>query len=220
MGKVSGVRIAATGSYVPERIVTNEDLVALGCDSEWIIRRTGIRERRHAAAGQATSDLCYEAAVACMRQTDISADQIDLIIVATITPDHPTPSTACQLQHRLGSLAPAMDAPSRGKYLYWTVYTPAVVEPAMSEKFNNIEANRGRNGWGDFDLMIATFDEGLEGRKWILGDVFSAADVMLGSSAVFMRMFDMLPETKNIGGYADRCLARLAFQKATELASG
>jgi len=119
-----------------------------------------------------------------------------------------------------GSLAPAMDAPSRGKYLYWTVYTPAVVEPAMSEKFNNIEANRGRNGWGDFDLMIATFDEGLEGRKWILGDVFSAADVMLGSSAVFMRMFDMLPETKNIGGYADRCLARLAFQKATELASG
>ena len=67
MGKVSGVRIAATGSYVPEQIVTNEDLAALGCDSEWIIRRTGIRERRHAAAAQATSDLCYEAA--CGKQT-------------------------------------------------------------------------------------------------------------------------------------------------------
>jgi 3-oxoacyl-[acyl-carrier-protein] synthase-3 len=109
MGKVSGVRIAATGSYVPERIVTNEDLAALGCDSAWIIRRTGIRERRHAADDQATSDLCYEAAVACIRQANVSADQIDLIIVATITPDHPTPSTACHLQRRLGSVAPAMD---------------------------------------------------------------------------------------------------------------
>ena len=71
MGKVSGVRIAATGSYIPERIVTNEDLVALGCDSEWIIRRTGIRERRHAAEVQATSDLCYEAAVPCIEQANI-----------------------------------------------------------------------------------------------------------------------------------------------------
>ena len=46
-----------------------------------------------------------------------------------------------------GSLAPAIDAPSRGKYLYWTLYTPAVVEPAMSEKFNEVEANRVRSGW-------------------------------------------------------------------------
>ena len=119
-----------------------------------------------------------------------------------------------------GKLAPPIDDASRGKYLYWTIYTPAVVEPAMSEKFNKIEPNRVRNGWGGFDLMVKTFDEGLEGRKWILGDRFTAADVMLGSSAVFMRMFEMLPETKNIGAYADRCLARPAFQKATELASG
>ena len=90
----------------------------------------------------------------------------------------------------------------------------------MSEKFNNIEPNRGRNGWGDFDSMIKTFDEALEGKKWILGDRFTAADVMMGSSAVFMRMFEMLPETKNIGDYADRCLARPAFKKATEIASG
>ena len=109
MGKVSGVRIAATGSYVPEQIVTNEDLATLGCDSEWIVRRTGILERRRAADDQATSDLCYEAALHCMRQANVTADQIDLIIVATITPDHPTPSTACHLQRRLGSVAPAMD---------------------------------------------------------------------------------------------------------------
>lgn len=118
------------------------------------------------------------------------------------------------------SLAPAADDPLRGKYLYWTLYTPAVIEPAMSEKFNKIEPNRGRSGWGDFDLMIKTFDESIEGKEWILGDRFTAADVMLGSSAIFMRMFEMLPDTKNIGSYADRCLARPANQKATKMASG
>jgi 3-oxoacyl-[acyl-carrier-protein] synthase-3 len=109
MGKVAGVRIAATGSYAPEDIVTNDDLAALGCDSEWIIRRTGIRERRRAGEDQATSDLCYQAAVRCMKRANVTADQIDLIIVATMTPDHPTPSTACHLQRSLGAVAPAMD---------------------------------------------------------------------------------------------------------------
>ncbi len=109
MGSVLGVRVLATGSYVPDQIVTNEDLAALGCDSDWIVRRTGILRRRRAADDQATSDLCYEAALRCMDTAGITADQIDLIIVATITPDHPTPSTACHLQRRLGAIAPAMD---------------------------------------------------------------------------------------------------------------
>lgn len=109
MGTVPGVQVMATGSYVPENIVTNEDLAALGCDSEWIVRRTGIRQRRKAADDQATSDLCYEAAVDCMKRAGVTADEIDLIIVATITPDHPTPSTACHLQRRLGAVAPSMD---------------------------------------------------------------------------------------------------------------
>jgi len=109
MGQLAGVQVAATGSFVPEEVVTNEDLAALGCDSEWIIRRTGIRARRRANDDQATSDLCYEAAVRCINEAGISIDQIDLIIVATMTPDHPTPSTACHLQRRLGAVAPAMD---------------------------------------------------------------------------------------------------------------
>jgi len=113
-----------------------------------------------------------------------------------------------------GSLAPAIDDPRRGKYLYWAMYTPAVVEPAMTEKLGNIEPNRGRNGWGDFDEMIRVFDEGLASNDWILGEHFMAADVMLGSSAVFLRMFDMLPDNRNIGTYADRCMARPAFQQA------
>ncbi len=109
MGRAMKVRMLATGSYVPDNIVSNEDLAALGCDSEWIIRRTGIRERRHASDDQATSDLAYEAAVRCLAGSGKTVADLDLIIVCTITPDHPTPSTACHLQRRLGAIAPAMD---------------------------------------------------------------------------------------------------------------
>lgn len=116
-----------------------------------------------------------------------------------------------------GVLAPAFDDPRRGRFLYWLMYTPAVVEPAMSEKFAGIEPNRSRSGWGDFDLMIETWEQGLDGHDWIVGGEFTAADVMLGSSAVFLRMFDMLPASDVLGAYADRCLERPAYQKAMQL---
>ncbi|MDZ4849830.1 MAG: beta-ketoacyl-ACP synthase III [Pirellulaceae bacterium] len=109
MGSCMGVRVAATGSYVPDLIVTNEDLVALGCDSDWIFQRTGILERRRAAAGQASSDLAYEAAIRCLSNAGVAASDVDLVIVATMTPDFLTPSTACLLQRRLNCTAPAMD---------------------------------------------------------------------------------------------------------------
>ena len=99
------------------------------------------------------------------------------------------------------------------------MYTPAVVEPAMSELFNKIEANKGRSGWGDFPTMISTWEAGLGNNDWIMGSEFSAADVMLGSSAVFMKMFEMLPDSPTLSAYAERCLARPAYQKALELSS-
>lgn len=99
----------ATGSFVPEEIVTNEDLAELGCDSDWIVRRTGIRERRRAPDHLATGDLCYRAALDCLHRAGVEPDELDLILVGTITPDYPTPSTACGLQDRLGAIAPAMD---------------------------------------------------------------------------------------------------------------
>ncbi len=117
-------------------------------------------------------------------------------------------------------LAPAVDDTRRGKFLYWTMYTPAVIEPAMSEQFNKVEANRARSGWGDFDSMIEVFDNALEEKEWVLGEQFTAADVMLGSSAVFMRMFEMLPDSRNLDAYADRCLARPAYARAMEKSSG
>jgi len=117
-------------------------------------------------------------------------------------------------RYAAGTLAPLADDAMRGKFLYWALYTPAVIEPAMGEKFNKVEPNRGRNGWGDFDAMIQTFDDALDGRDWILGEQFTAADVMLGSSATFMRMFEMLPNTRNLSAYADRCIERPAYRNA------
>ena len=115
-----------------------------------------------------------------------------------------------------GTLAPPVDDDARGRFLYWTLYTPAVVEPAMSEKFNKVEPNRHRSGWGDFDFMIETWDLALDGREWIVDDRFTAADVMLGSSAIFLRMFGMLPDTRNLDAYANRCMARTAYERAME----
>ena len=119
-----------------------------------------------------------------------------------------------------GVLAPEIDDPQRGRFLYWLMYTPAVIEPAMSEKFNKVEPNRYRSGWGDFDLMVQTLEYALEGQDWIVGDRFTAADVMVGSSVVFLRMFEMLPESDLLGAYADRCLARPAYQRALAFEGG
>ena len=109
LARLTGVQILATGGYVPPQVIRNEDLTALGCDAEWILQRTGIRERRRAADDVATSDLAYEAARDCLQQAGVRADELDLIVVGTMTPDCPMPSTACRLQRLLGSAAPAFD---------------------------------------------------------------------------------------------------------------
>lgn len=96
--------ISAVGAYVPERIVTNADLEKMvETSDEWITSRTGIKERRMAAADEYTSDLGTKAALVAMERAGVTADQIDLIIVATITPDMPFPSTACLVQSKLGA---------------------------------------------------------------------------------------------------------------------
>ena len=96
-------KIIATGSYVPERVLTNFDLEKMvDTSDEWIMERSGIRERRIANEKEAASDLAYEAAKAAFKKADIKPKGIELIIVATVTGDMPTPATACHLQHKLG----------------------------------------------------------------------------------------------------------------------
>lgn len=95
--------IKGVGSYVPERIVTNEELSRrVDTSDEWIQARTGIRERHIARDDQATSDLAVEAAKAALASARMKAEELDLILIATVTPDMPFPSTACFVQHKLG----------------------------------------------------------------------------------------------------------------------
>jgi len=104
------VRILATGSYVPDAVVTNEHLhQRFGFDSDWIVKRTGIYERRHVLPHQATSDLCLEAARRCIDQAGVKTSDIDLCLVATFTPDFSFPSTACLVQDQLKLVCPAVD---------------------------------------------------------------------------------------------------------------
>ena len=105
-----GLRVAGTGKYVPDSVVTNDHLHAkLGFDSDWIVKRTGILERRHAQPHQATSDLCVEAAHDCFAKTGLTAKDCDLLVVGTFTPDMSFPSTACLIQDRLGMVGPAVE---------------------------------------------------------------------------------------------------------------
>jgi 3-oxoacyl-[acyl-carrier-protein] synthase-3 len=100
--------IAAVGSYLPKRVLTNADLEKLvDTSDEWIITRTGIKERRIAAPNEHTSDLAANAALLAMERAKIAPAQIDLIIVATITPDMPFPSTACLVQQKIGAFRAA-----------------------------------------------------------------------------------------------------------------
>ncbi|HLM53411.1 MAG TPA: beta-ketoacyl-ACP synthase III [Pseudoxanthomonas sp.] len=97
-------RIAGTGSYLPEQILTNEDLAKrVDTSDEWIRSRTGIRERHIAAEGQTTGDLGEQAALRAMQAAGVTAADLDMIVVGTTTPDLIFPSTACLIQARLGA---------------------------------------------------------------------------------------------------------------------
>jgi 3-oxoacyl-[acyl-carrier-protein] synthase-3 len=104
-------RIAGTGSYLPDKVLTNADLAEfVETSDEWIATRTGIRERHVAAEGETTGDLAFHAATRAMEAAGVTAADIDLIILGTTTPDIIFPSTACLLQNRLGALGvPAFD---------------------------------------------------------------------------------------------------------------
>ena len=106
--EIRGVTIAGTGHYVPERRLTNHDLEKLvETSDEWIVERTGIRERRIAAPGQASSDLALIAARRALAMAGLMPTDIDQIVLATTTPDRILPSCACTLQQKLGATGAA-----------------------------------------------------------------------------------------------------------------
>src|SRR4051812_30519181 len=96
------VSIVGTGSYTPERRLTNDDLSKIvDTTDEWITTRTGIKERRIAAKDEHTSDMAARASLSAMEQAGIAALEIDLILVATTTPDMVFPATACFVQQKI-----------------------------------------------------------------------------------------------------------------------
>ena len=102
---MSTIRIHGTGSYVPPKIISNHDLVQMGLDvsDSWIVRRTGIHQRRIADANISTSDIAYEACTQALENASIAPSELDIIIVATITPDTCCPSAANWLQAKLSA---------------------------------------------------------------------------------------------------------------------
>jgi len=97
-------RIAGTGSYLPEKVLTNDDLAQIvETSDEWIAARTGIRQRHIAADGETTGDLAFHASIRALQAAGVDAEALDLIVLGTTTPDLVFPSTACLLQYRLGA---------------------------------------------------------------------------------------------------------------------
>ena len=100
----TGVSVLGTGSYLPERVMTNAEIEKIvDTTDEWIVSRTGIRERRIAAEDEHTSDLGAAAAAKALEQAGVVAGDVDLILVATASPDMFFPSTACLIQRLLGA---------------------------------------------------------------------------------------------------------------------
>ena len=103
MNRPASAKLLGTGMYVPERVMTNEDFARIvNTNDEWIVQRTGMKERRLAEHDQATSDLAIAASRAALADAGVTPDQVDLVICATITADNTLPSTACWIQDRLG----------------------------------------------------------------------------------------------------------------------
>lgn len=128
--------ITAIGRALPERIVTNSEIGArLGVDPEWIESRTGIKERRWAAHNESSSTLGAAAARAALANRGLGGGDVDLIIVATATPDYQFPSTACVIQNELGAPAAAFDVGAAcSGFIYSLAVASKMIEGGMSER--------------------------------------------------------------------------------------
>lgn len=114
-------------------------------------------------------------------------------------------------------LTVAPDDPARGEFLQWLMFTNAVIEPAMVEKFMELPPKKERYGHGSFEGMIAVLENGLKGKDWLMGERFTAADVLVGSSVHAIDQFGLLPVNPTLQSYVARCRIRPALQKALAL---
>ncbi|CAN5309792.1 glutathione S-transferase family protein [soil metagenome] len=117
-------------------------------------------------------------------------------------------------RYSYGKLSPKVDDPARGAYLRWSFFAPSVVEPGSLAKAAGWSYKEGQAGWGGHDAMIAAMESAIAGKKYILGDTFSMADVVFGGTLRFMLAFKMVDARESFASYAARLADRPAFQRA------
>ena len=118
-------------------------------------------------------------------------------------------------------LAPPVGDPLRAKYLYWLFFGPSCGEPAMMQIATKVEMNPVAAGRGDAQRVFDVLDAALAKGPWILGENFSAADIVIGSGLNFaVRLFKLVPSRASFDRYLDACAARPAFQRAQKIAAG
>jgi glutathione S-transferase len=123
-------------------------------------------------------------------------------------------------QYPQSKLGPPVGHADRGRFLQWVLFTNSVIEPSIAEKFAKLESRPTAFGWGSFDLMLASLHTGLAQNEWILGKQFSAADVLLGTSAYHLKQFGLIADDPILLPYIDRCQARPAFKRAQSFDAG
>ncbi len=184
---VQKARIISTGSYLPKKVLSNSDLEKMvDTSDEWIFSRTGMKERRLAAADEPTSEMGFQAAKKAIEKAGIDIEEIDLILFATLTPDYPFPSTACLIQARLGAFnAAAVDlqAACTG-YIYALSQAKAYVESGMyrsilivaSEKLSSIVNYQDRATCVLFGDGAAACVVAAKGKGLFVSDICLGAD--------------------------------------------
>jgi glutathione S-transferase len=113
-----------------------------------------------------------------------------------------------------GRLAPRLDDPRRGAYLRWSLFAPSVIEPGALAKLNNWTFKAPQAGWGDYDAMLRTIDHAVSGHDYLLGDMFSIADVVFGGTLRYMLRFNLMTASPAVKTYTDRISARPACERA------
>jgi glutathione S-transferase len=117
-------------------------------------------------------------------------------------------------RYALGKLAPAPDDAARAAYLRWSLFSPSVIEPAVSARTAGAQFKPGQVGWGTYESVIASIESAIAGKSYILGDRFSMADCIFGGSLRYLLRFKVLEATPTFTAYAERLAARPAAQRA------
>jgi glutathione S-transferase len=120
-------------------------------------------------------------------------------------------------RYALGKLAPAVDDPRRGTYLRWSLFAPSVIEPGSMARAQKWEFKPSQAGWGDYDAMITAISGAVANGPFLLGEMFSMADVIFGGTVRFMTMFGMMTPTPEIAAYLENINARPALKRADEI---